>query len=87
MDVYLRFQNAIFCSSNCNFLNFLLTNCLYQFNSIQFFICTLFITDLFTFLLIFYHRYSKYNPWGLIFGRGWGGAYTWKEFSVSKVGS
>ena len=40
------------------------------------------------FNVMFEFNYSKYNPWGLIFrgGRG-GGAYTWKEFSVSKVGS
>ena len=29
MDEYLRFENAIFCSSNCNVLDFLLTTCLY----------------------------------------------------------
>ena len=32
---------------------------------------------------MFKFSYSKYNPQGLIFGV----AYTWKEFSVSKVGS
>ena len=32
---------------------------------------------------MFKFDYPKYNPRGLIFGR----AYTWKEFSVSKVGS
>ena len=26
MDEYLRFQNAIFCSSNCNFLTFSVRN-------------------------------------------------------------
>ena len=35
------------------------------------------------FNVMFKFYYSKYNPPGLIFD----GAYTWKEFSVSKVGS
>ena len=40
------------------------------------------------FNVMFEFNYSKYNPWGLFSGgAGGGGAYTWKEFSVSKVGS
>ena len=42
---------------------------------------------------MFKFNYSKYDPRGLVLGEGlflgWrgGGAYTWKEFSISKVGS
>ena len=36
-----------------------------------------------TFTVMFKSNYSNYNPRELIFG----GAYTWKEFSVSKLGS
>ena len=98
MDEYLRFDNAIFCSSNCNLLTFsahnlsLLLIFLYIFRSSV--IRTVNINyrthtvELMKYLppnfnVMFKFNYSKYNPRGLIFG----GTYTWKEFSVSKVGS
>ena len=115
MDEYLRFENAIFCSSNCNFLKFSAHNLIFitDFSTFLFLIMHLQLSILTTFSImilqkaiewvsnpvfsaryfafpfprkfnvLFKFNYSKFYPRGLIFG----GAYTWKEFSVSKVGS
>ena len=49
MDEYLRFENAIFCSSNCNFLKFSAHN-------------LIFITDFLTFLFLIMHLQLSILP-------------------------
>ena len=94
MDEYLRFENAIFCSSSCN--SFIFNNVLttvnttdirnYNFTKNHWISNPVISVRYFAFPpkfnVLFKFNYSKYNPRGLIFG----GAYTWKEFSISKVG-
>ena len=97
MDEYLRFENTIFCSSNGDFLRFSAHNLSLLLNFSLFLVlinkctynCQYHIVELIKYLppkfnVMFKFTYSKYNPWGLIFGGG--GAYTWKKFSLSKVG-
>ena len=92
MDEYLRFERAIFCSSNCNFLRFYAHNL--SLLLIFFFIYIFILNNVFTnyhikvkylpskFNVMFKFNYSKHNPRGLIFG-GW--VYTWKEFPFQKL--
>ena len=95
MDKYLGFENAIFYSSNCNFLRFSAHNLFLLLNFSLFLFLIMYlqlsiphciVTEIPTPLVqrYVYSKFnSKYNPRGLIFG----GACTWKEFSISKVGS
>ena len=97
MDEYLRFENAIFCSSNCNFMKFsthnmsllLIFSLLFIIIYLQLSIPHCIVNKILNpkFNVISKFNYSKYNHRGLIFeGVGGSGAYTWQEFSVSKVG-
>ena len=90
----MRFENAIFPSSNCNFMKFSAHNMslLLTFFTFLFIIIYLqlsiphcIVNKILNpkFNVMFKFNYSKYNPGDLFSG---GGAYTWKEFSVSKVG-
>ena len=94
MDEYLRFENTTFCSSNYNFLKFSAHNMslLLIFSLFLFLImylqlsiphCIVNKISPPKFNVMFKFNYSKYKP-GAYFR---GGAYTWKKFSVSKVGS
>ena len=88
----MRFEKATFCSSNCKFLKFSAYNMslLLGFFTFLFLIMYLQLSIPHCivkylppkFNVMFEFNYSKYNPGG----KG-GRAYTWKEFSVSKVGS
>ena len=80
MDKYLRFQNTIFCASNCNFLRFsaqylslLLTFSLFLLliTYLQLSIPHCIVNKIPTpqFNVMFKFNYSKYNPRGPIFRR------------------
>ena len=77
MDEYLRFENTIFCSSNCNCLRFsahslslLLISLLFIFNNVLTAVNTTIKYLLPKFHVMFKFNYSKYNPRGLISGGG-----------------
>ena len=80
MDEYLRFENAIFCSSNCNFFEIFCSQPVFTTEFFTFFIFNDVLTTVNTtlcmlikylptkFNVMFKFNYSKYNPRGLIFG-------------------
>ena len=99
MGEYLRFENAIFFQAVVIFWDLLLTTCFYHWFFFYFFILKNVLTTASATILQFtilqkpigYQTQSNpkliisnISPGTLLF---FGGAYTWKEFSVSKVGS